>query len=173
MANATYDLGRVGTCLRGNFSYNIAYEPLDIVTYQNGCYIANAASTGKTPDLSDEWTRLAQGEMDYAVTDMPTGERWIDDRPIYRRILTGTHLNNAGSTIIGNIGPVDAIIRLDGFVRRTTGGLQTFSFAYYNNLQQMVTANVTKEGNVVVYKGNSWDTEYYAMILYYCPVAVD
>ena len=87
MANATYDLGRVGTCLRGNFSYNIAYEPLDIVTYQNGCYIANAASTGKTPDLSDEWTRLAQGEMDYAVTDMPTGERWIDGRPIYQMCI--------------------------------------------------------------------------------------
>ena len=37
MANATYDLGRVGASLRGNFSYDIAYEPLDIVTYQNGC----------------------------------------------------------------------------------------------------------------------------------------
>ena len=49
--------------------------------------------------------------------------------------------------------------------------MQTFGFAYYNNPQQMVTANVTKEGDVVVYKGNSWDTEYYAMIIYYCPVA--
>ena len=171
MANATYDLGRVGASLRGNFSYDIAYEPLDIVTWRNGCYIANTASTGQYPDISEEWTRLAQGEMDYAVADELTGERWIDGRPIYRRILTGTHLNNAGSTTIGNIGPVDGIIRLDGFVRRPTGGLQTFSFAYYNNPQQMVTANVTKEGDVVVYKGNSWDTEYYAMIIYYCPVA--
>ena len=35
----------------------------------------------------------------------------------------------------------------------------------------MVTANVTKEGDVVVYKGNAWTTEYYAMVIYYCPVA--
>lgn len=168
MANTTYNLGRVGMNVRGEYSPTIAYQPMDIVTYQNGSYMAKVATTGSAPANTSKWDKLMQGSSDYAVAAENTGIKWIDGRPVYRRILTGTSLTDAGSTTIGNIGPVDVIIRLDGFVRRPTGGLQTFGFAYYANPQQMVTANVTKEGDVVVYKGNAWTTEYYAMVIYYC-----
>ena len=141
--------------VRGEYSPTIAYQPMDIVTYQNGSYMAKVATTGSAPTNTSKWDKLMQGSSDYAVAAENTGIKWIDGRPVYRRILTGTSLTDAGSTTIGNIGPVDVIIRLDGFVRRPTGGLQTFGFAYYANPQQMVTANVTKEGDVVVYKGNA------------------
>ena len=46
MANTTYNLGRVGMNVRGEYSPAIAYQPMDIVTYQNGAYMAKAATTG-------------------------------------------------------------------------------------------------------------------------------
>ncbi len=96
---------------------------MDIVTWQNGSYMAKAATTGSAPTNTSKWVKLMQGSSDYAVAAENTGIKWIDGRPVYRRILTGTSLTDAGSTAVGNIGPVDVIIRLDGFVRRPTGGL--------------------------------------------------
>lgn len=49
MANTTYNLGRVGMNVRGEYSPTIAYQPMDIVTYQNGSYMAKVATTGFAP----------------------------------------------------------------------------------------------------------------------------
>ena len=46
MANTTYNLGRVGMNVRGKYSPTIAYQPMDIVTYQNGSYMAKVVATG-------------------------------------------------------------------------------------------------------------------------------
>ena len=86
--------------------------------------MAKAATTGSAPTDTGKWDKLMQGSSDYAVAAENTGVKWIDGRPVYRRILTGTSLTDAGSTTIGNIGPVDVIIRLDGFVRRPTGSFR-------------------------------------------------
>lgn len=38
MSNTTYNLGRVGLNLRGEYSPTAAYERLDVVSWHNGSY---------------------------------------------------------------------------------------------------------------------------------------
>ena len=52
MSNTTYDLGRVGLNLRGEYSSTTAYEPLDVATWQGSSYVASESTTGIRP--SDE-----------------------------------------------------------------------------------------------------------------------
>ena len=61
MANTTYNLGRVGLKLRGEYDPNAAYKPLDVVSWHGGSYAAKADTTGIAPSDSDKWEVLAQG----------------------------------------------------------------------------------------------------------------
>ena len=73
MANTTYNLGRVGMNVRGEYSPTIAYQPMDIVTYQNGSYMAKVATTGSAPTNTSKWDKLMQGSSDYALAAENTG----------------------------------------------------------------------------------------------------
>lgn len=41
--------------VRGEYSPTIAYQPMDIVTYQNGSYMAKAATTGSASTNTRAW----------------------------------------------------------------------------------------------------------------------
>ena len=63
MSNTTYDLGRVGLNLRGEYSPTVAYEPLDVATWQGSSYVASESTTGIRPSDEEKWTMLAQGAV--------------------------------------------------------------------------------------------------------------
>ena len=86
-ANATYNLGRVGMNLRGEYDPAAAYEPLDTVTWRGGSYAARVAATGIAPSAEDTWMPLAQGLSSYDTKERYTGRHWIDGKPIYERTV--------------------------------------------------------------------------------------
>lgn len=49
----------------------------------------------------------------YSTTEQIIG-KWIDEKPIYRKVITGSTANQT-STVIGNISSVDNMIHIYGF----------------------------------------------------------
>ena len=108
-----------------------------------------------------------EGYMAYATTEKDTGMRWIDGKAIYCRVFTGTTLTDGGMTLVGNISGMDALIRGDGYGKMATGGFVPVNFAYYNNMQQMLTFNIANDGGVYMYKGTAWTCVEYALAVFY------
>ena len=56
----------------------------------------------------------------YSTEEVKTGETWIDGKPIYRKVITGT-LNKAGSSFIASLSTLnyETIIKLDVVVQNT------------------------------------------------------
>ena len=59
--STTYNLGRIGLNLRGDFDAAASYEKLDVVFYDGSSYAAKSACTGVLPTNADFWTLLASG----------------------------------------------------------------------------------------------------------------
>ena len=49
----------------------------------------------------------------YSTTEQKTGGVWLDGKPIYRKVYTGSVSN--GSTIPLNISNLERVVRLDGY----------------------------------------------------------
>ena len=64
----TYELGRIGLNLRGEYNSETAYEKLDVVTYNGSSYAAKASCTGVLPTNTASWLLLAQGNPISAIT---------------------------------------------------------------------------------------------------------
>lgn len=144
----------------------------------NGCGVAAGMYSSGTEELplfeSAYRARFydgAEGYMQYSTGERDTGMRWYDGTPVYCRAFTGTALTNGGSTIIGAIPNISALVRVDGYVQRDSGGYFPATFAYYGNLNQAVGVNVGNDDNVYVYKGDSWPVIAYAIAILYTKTA--
>ena len=93
--------------------------------------------------------------------------RWYDGKPIYCQIFTGTSLPSGGSKVVGNIENMAALIRIDGYVQRESGGFYPITFPYYNNLNNQVSVSIGNDTGVYVYKGNAWGIRGYAFAVLY------
>ena len=131
-----------------------------------------ATGTGSTPQYDFYGPINARegvsGFMRYTQTENDTGMRWYDGKPIYCRVFTGSTLTNSAGTTIGTISGVDALVRIDGHIRRAAeGDMFPANFAYYNNPQQMLGVKLGVNGEVVVYKGDAWNADGYEIAVLY------
>ena len=138
-ANATYNLGRVGMNLRGEYDPAAAYEPLDTVTWRGGSYAARVAATGIAPSAEDSWMPLAQGLAPYSVGEQKTGSRWIDGRPVYRRAFDITK-NLPSGTVLFAIDDMDALLTCSGCIVEGNGAKRPFGSAYSSDNEYGVYA---------------------------------
>ena len=146
-ANATYNLGRVGMNLRGEYDPAAAYEPLDTVTWRGGSYAARVAATGIEPSAEDTWMPLAQGLAPYSAEEQKTGSRWIDGRPIYRRAFDVTK-NLPSGTVLFAINDMDALLTCSGCIVESNGAKRPFGSAYSSNNEYGVY--VLNNNNLIV-----------------------
>ena len=131
-----------------------------------------ATGTGSTPQYDFYGPINARdgvsGFMRYTQAENDTGMRWYDGKPIYCRVFTGSTLTNSAGTTIGTISGVDALVRIDGHIRRAAdGNMFPANFAYYNNPQQMLGVKLGVNGEVVVYKGDAWNADGYEIAVLY------
>lgn len=130
-----------------------------------------ATGTGSEPEY-DFYGKIharegMDGYMTYTQAESDTGMRWIDGKAIYCRVFTGTSMISAGSTTVGTIADMDALVAVQGYALATQGTRVPVNFAYYANTQQMFTVNVWSDGTVHAFKGNAWEAaEYQIAILY-------
>ena len=95
---STYDIGRIGLNIRGDYDATAEYEKLDVVYYNGSSYVAKGEGTGIAPDNANMWQLLALGVPDnYRDEEQFTGQYWVNGKPIYRRTLQVTVTANAYS----------------------------------------------------------------------------
>lgn len=59
--STTYNLGRIGLNLRGDYDAATTYEKLDVVQYKGNSYAAKGACTGILPTDTNSWMMLTAG----------------------------------------------------------------------------------------------------------------
>lgn len=76
-------------------------------------------------DISDEDTFLVtvknfvEEKNSYSTTEMLTGGKWIDGKPIYRRVFTGILNSNTFTITVPNLSEIATQVRIDGFIKTT------------------------------------------------------
>ena len=113
----------------------------------------------------------ATGQFAYTEEETDTGMRWYDGKPIYCRVFAGTALTVGGNTAVGSIPGMAALVRIDGYVQRDSGGYFPVVCAYPFNNAQMIGVSVGNDSNVYVYKGNAWPVRGYAIAVLYTKTA--
>ena len=95
-------------------------------------------STGGTPINSTRLNYMEDGiegayyTDTYSTTETKTNKVWIDGKPIYRKVYTGT-TGSSGSVIIdSNINKNNALINCGGYVENSSGN-KTNIGAYLNS----------------------------------------
>lgn len=109
---------------------------------------------------------------EYSSVEVPTGEKWIDGRPIYRKILTGNMTVAAGGNYVAHgISGIAAleVLRLSGNVRLSS----TVRGSYVNLLWHRESAGnwinpVAMDGTQVTFTSSfAWGASAYTVILEY------
>ena len=81
----------------------------------------------------------------YSAEEVDTGEKWIDGKPIYRKVFYSP-INWSNGTIVGNIGNIDVVININSTSCTNNGNW----FTGYNVPTLENTAYVKPDGSVVV-----------------------
>lgn len=80
-------------------------------------------------NIPDGWTEIES----YSTNEVKTGETWIDRKPIYRKVFTGTTASTAGQiATLGNIANLDTIIDIYGSIMSSSGYWANVPMYYVN-----------------------------------------
>lgn len=94
---------------------------LGLPTLSSGQYAIKATS-GLTENQQENVLNTINENNSYSTEEHPTGAKWIDGKPIYRRVYTGTVGNN--SQIPLNISNLERVTKLDGVLWYISNNLQ-------------------------------------------------
>lgn len=109
--------------------------------------------------------------VDYSTTEIKTGKKWIDGKPIYRKVFynegTLTYTNNK-ATIPSNISNMSALTKIEGIVNDSVGGYYTLPYINIGQLSYGIGLEYDNSGNIVV-KQSAYDTRLtkYVFVLEY------
>ena len=67
------DAGKVGLRPRGDWSAGTAYEALDIVRFDNKCWISKKSSTGVTPTVGEYWMLAVENVSQTQIDNIING----------------------------------------------------------------------------------------------------
>ena len=100
---AKENLGKVMMIPKGEYSNDITYEFLDIVSYNGSSYVCKKDTKGNTPENLEYWQVIVEKpdtlilETDFSTEEKVIGT-WIDGKPLYRKIIETTTNSAANST---------------------------------------------------------------------------
>lgn len=110
----TYNIGRIGLRIRGDYNNTAEYEKLDVVYYGGSSYVAKFTVTGIAPDNGEYWQLLALGVPEtFSSEEQFTGQYWVNGKPIYRRMLQVAVTANSTATS-SSISGLDDVISITG-----------------------------------------------------------
>lgn len=115
---------------------------LGLPTLTSGQY-AIKATCGLPENQQDNVVAQLNEERSYSTEEVNTGKKWIDGKPIYRRVFTATSAPSDNS--LGTIANLDTPIKLEVFARNNADG-NWFPRAYgiyqsSGNPQSQIDAN--------------------------------
>jgi len=101
---------------------NMDFVPLDILTaaemnqmVANDAYLANMWATTDTNAIIQ--ARHLGSDFSYSTTEKDTGRKWIDDKTIYRKTITGTTPTTTTTQTLANQFPgINKLINLESAI---------------------------------------------------------
>lgn len=73
------------------------------------------------------------GGITYSTTETLTGDKWIDGKPIYRKVINfGTLPNNGGKKVEHGITNLDKFIKIWGFCYSPSDPYEAYPLPYLN-----------------------------------------
>lgn len=157
--STTYNLGRIGMNICGEYNATTNYEKLDVVSYEGGSYVAKVASNNILPTEGNHWMQLAKGEtdiIDYSTDEILTNMRWIDGRPIYQRVYSASITMNVIKEV-GTIENLGSVVEVRGMLHTGTNTWISADYFYstsayaYTRVQSSVVKAFSKCYNGTVY----------------------
>ena len=129
--------------------------------------LSNLKTTTKT-SVVDSINELVDTQL-YSTTEVKTNKVWIDGKPIYRKVITGTlpAISGSGSVdtnIAHNISNFENYTKISGYlIQKSTGNRYNFpilsSSGRLTSLYQITSTNIVVRSNNESWSANNWDYE--------------
>jgi hypothetical protein len=117
-----------------------------------------SSSTEGNPKLESEYPFYAYGGIEgvnnYSTAEVLTGGHWIDGKPIYRFVATGTVTLAASTTLLTLPSVPDNVIDIRMAVYAGSDW-KPVCYTYYNNNNWDTNVRITNNGDVIVQAGSS------------------
>jgi hypothetical protein len=121
---------------------------LGLPTLTSGQYAIKATS-GLSENAQDNVINTLNEQRSYSTEEVNTGKKWIDGKPIYRKVVDcGALPNNTSKDVATGIDfTVCNVIKIEGVAKNTsTSNTDTIPMPFSN----VVTIGTTKPGNVSI-----------------------
>lgn len=101
--------------------------------------------TGSSADVPAGWEEV----YDYSTTEIDTGKKWIDGKPIYRKVFNTTSPSTTGSeTTIATIGSFDTLVNMNANIDLGQYGIVPLPQAAASNNINTLAIDGKTNGNI-------------------------
>ena len=119
--------------------------------------LQDVEARNKIAVLEKSFNSLADYKKDIEIN---TGAKWIDNKPIYRKVFYSP-TNWRSGTIIGNIGNFDTVIKITSTTQYGNGNW----FTDYNSVGIENTAFVDPNANVIIATAGQFQNNFKALVI--------
>lgn len=117
--------------------------------------------TGSVSDIPVGWEQVDS----YSTSEVNTGKTWIDGKPIYKKVFTGTIGSSGSSVTVGNIPNIN-VITFSGIVNTTNSRQHPIS-TYWSDTIKNVPEYFKSNGNIVLNYSAQYYGQDYELIVEY------
>lgn len=111
-------------------------------------------------EVPSGWTAIES----YSTNEVKTGENWIDGKPLYRKVITGT-LDSSGSMDIFTLTNCDVLVNIKGSI--VSPSSYKIPFPFYNSANSFISSALSAINHVYVYFSSNFNTSNYKIVLEY------
>lgn len=118
------------------------------------------ATSGLSENAQDDVANIINGQRSYSTSEVNTGKKWIDGKPIYRKVVNiGNLPNNVSKTVAHNIQNIEIAIKAEVIAKNsnnnilltaTYGGTACTCFVNNTNIQVGTNQDMTSYSGYVI-----------------------
>jgi hypothetical protein len=147
-ANTIFN-GRHGTVTRGK---------------RKAVYFYIKATSGLSENAQDDVANIINGERSYSTSEVNTGKKWIDGKPIYRKVIEGS-ITAVDMDINHNIANIDSLVNVIPYMVSNDGN--TVNTPFNISTTYYFTSYATKTQLKIMAGSTYVNANKYRMILEY------
>ncbi len=141
-----------------NYDDNGTWEPIKLKAFDTLPIGTEVDYDGSV--VPEGWSEI----QDYSTSEVNTGKVWIDGRPIYRKVFTGT-VTSISNLKIGTISNFREAINIYGIT--SMNNYSTSITQYWDNNIKFIAQVNNANGDVYINAGSSSANQLYKVIIEY------
>lgn len=119
------------------------------VKFKNNIFLDSTSITHDRKQLSEI---LNQKEV-YSTDEQIVG-RWIDGKPIYRKVIVGTNYQSGMETYIATLYNLDILINVYGMAQRSNGNNMRIPNPHYSDSTKIISVYSNTNGQLALEVGS-------------------